>query len=137
MEKLTLESPVAIAHVEMLQGIINRMGSNSSNCKNMAIAAIVGIFTLSSIEGFRLFLATAVFTLLMFLIDSMYLGLEKTFISQQKEFVDRVAAGEDVSPLRVESASWNLRTLFGGMRSWSTTLFYLLLFSISLLITTL
>lgn len=126
--RLNLDSPSVIAHIEMLQGIINRMGGNSSNCKNMAIAAIVGILALSTSTELHKFIFCGVFVVALFLIDAMYLGLERYFKIQQNDFIEKLNAGDAVKPFEVESShGQRLTILWSGMKSWSTAGFYLIL----------
>lgn len=126
--KLNLDSPSVIAHIEMLQGIINRMGNNSSNCKNMSIAAIIGILALSTANDLHKFYFCGVFVVALFLIDAMYLGLERNFKIQQKDFIKTITKGMGVKPFEVKSSrGQRLTLLWEGMKSWSTTGFYIML----------
>jgi hypothetical protein len=122
------DSPSVISHIEMLQGIIDRMGANSSNCKNMAIASIVGILALSQTVAWAKFMFCGIFVIILFVIDSMYLGLERNFKRQHNEFIEKIKEGKPVEPFVVESSKGKRLSLCGdGMRSWSTLLFYTLL----------
>lgn len=126
--RMNVDSPSVIAHIEMLQGIINRMGDNSSNCKNMSIAAIVGILALSNATDLHKLLFCGVFIVALFIIDAMYLGLERNFKKQQKDFIKKIKENATVKPFEVESSrGQRLKILWSGMRSWSTFGFYFLL----------
>lgn len=129
-KKLTLDSAAVIAHIQMLQGIINRMGSNSANCKYMAIAAVAAMMTLGTDTGWSMFLLCTLLTLILFLIDSMYLGQEKDFIRQQNIFLDRVKdnKGKVEDLYKIESMNGRkVQILLNGMKSWSTGSFYFFL----------
>lgn len=69
-----------IKHLEMIQGIIDRMGSNSFLIKGWTIILISGIFAVySSTQNLKL-LALAYFPAIVYwLLDSYYLWQEKLF----------------------------------------------------------
>lgn len=51
MDTLTAKENSAIqAHVNMLQGVINRMANNSANCKTWAITIISAILVLYAVD---------------------------------------------------------------------------------------
>jgi hypothetical protein len=101
------------------------MGANSTNCKNMAIAAIVGILAISQSGDLTNFIFCGIFILILFGIDSMYLGLERNFRRQHDEFIKNVKDGIPVEPFVVESSKGKLiRLCLNGMCSWSTGGFY-------------
>lgn len=88
--KYSLGDPGVTEHIEMLQGIINRMAANSANCKTWAITLIVAVFALSDTDGWQRFFICLGATLLFFLLDCFYLGLERRFIGMQRSFVNHL-----------------------------------------------
>lgn len=137
------KDPEAIAHIELLQGIINRMAGNSANCKTWAVTLIVAVFALSDTEGWTRFYICLGATLIFFFLDCFYLGLERRFVSLQRIFVRKMygesikkeeldTIGIDVSsikPFKIEESTWQnqLKGLLRGMCSISTTPFYFIL----------
>ena len=66
-----------IRYLEMIQGIIERMGSNSFMLKGWAVTLAVGIFALSSEDSDKLFFLLAYIPIILFwFIDTYYLQLE-------------------------------------------------------------
>lgn len=69
-----------IRHLEMIQGIITRMASNSFLLKGWAVTLAAGILTLSSKGADKDFYLTAIIPIIVFwLLDSYYLQLERRY----------------------------------------------------------
>lgn len=135
-------SEAARFHIEMMQGIINRMASNSSNCKSWCIAVITAIFALyASKEDCpqALIIVCIVPTFLFFCTDSYYLGLERMFRNFQSSFYAKINDPDSddwlkeifrVSSAANETKSYpkifisSLKVLADGMMSVSTAGFY-------------
>lgn len=70
-----------ITGLEMIQGIINRMGSNSFALKGWAVTLVAGIFALASNDADkRYFLVVYIPIILFWFLDSYYLQLENKYI---------------------------------------------------------
>ena len=133
------------AHINMMQGIINRMANNSSNCKLWCItimSAVVALFfdkKLNNIE-YCYYIAT-----IFYFLDCYYLGLERQFVRKQNDFVNMINRGVDDSIIeeqiflvsRVEDKQklcWLLQIIYNLLQqlwqtikaafSFSTTPFY-------------
>lgn len=93
------------AHINMLQGIINRMAQNSANCKVWAITLVSALLALRVDEGARQSLLYYLPIVGLFWLDCYYLGLERRIIGQQRNFVKRLNNKENVADriFRVES----------------------------------
>ena len=78
------------AHISMMQGIINRMASNSANCKLWCITIMTAILALyfdgkaSHIDYGYLIVGLFCF------LDCFYLGLERKFVKAQNDFVKKL-----------------------------------------------
>lgn len=93
------ESPAIQAHINMLQGVINRMASNSANCKTWAITIISAILVLYADDKVckqDLWICYIPMCLFFFL-DCYYLGLERQIIKKQSNFVAKLNKGDDIS----------------------------------------
>ena len=91
------EKSAVQAHINMLQGIINRMTANSSNCKTWAIAVLTVLSALyvdDKICNSNLWICYIPIGLFFFL-DCFYLGLERQFIKKQVKFVNLINEGKD------------------------------------------
>lgn len=69
-----------ITGLELIQGIINRMGANSFNLKGWAVTLVSGIFALASNDANKIFFLVAYIPIILFwFLDSYYLQLEKKY----------------------------------------------------------
>jgi hypothetical protein len=92
-----LERSAVQAHINMLQGIINRMASNSANCKTWAITILAAMLVLvveNKICSDKLWVCYIPIGLFFFL-DCFYLGLERNFIKKQNDFISKIHNGEN------------------------------------------
>lgn len=89
-----------IAHMEMMQGIINRLADNSAKCKEWCFtligALMVFLFTIDEKQTFDIYILYYMTGIFCFL-DAFYLGLERNMKKCQKEFIEKVNKREDVS----------------------------------------
>lgn len=90
----TKESPAVQAHINMMQGIINRMASNSANCKVWCITISSAIFGLFCENKFSHLEYLYFIVCLFYFLDSFYLGLERKFVKEQKEYVQNINKNE-------------------------------------------
>ena len=76
----TLDTPSVQSHLEMLQGVIQRMAENSRSCKLWSITALSAIIFLAARTGVPWHVLIALVPLsLFFLLDVYYLSLERRF----------------------------------------------------------
>lgn len=69
-----------IQHLQMIQGVINRMASNSFMLKGWAVTLVAGIFALASKDADRLYFIIAYIPVLVFWgLDSYYLLQERLY----------------------------------------------------------
>lgn len=69
-----------IKHLEMIQGVINRMASNSFKLKGWAVTLATGIFALASKDTDKMyFLITYVPVVVFWFLDSYYLLQERLY----------------------------------------------------------
>lgn len=67
-------------HMDMIQGIINRMANNSFMLKGWAVTLIAGIFVLASKDTDKMYFLIAYIPIILFwLLDSYYLNLERLY----------------------------------------------------------
>lgn len=79
-----------IAHLGFIQGVINRMGSNSFLVKGWTVALVAAIFALASKDSRSTFVYIALFPIIVFwLLDAYYLREEKLF----RKLYEGVAGG--------------------------------------------
>ena len=75
-----MENNNKITHLEMVQGIINRMASNSFMLKGWAVTLVAGIFALASKDTDKLYFLIAYIPIVVFWgLDSYYLLQERLY----------------------------------------------------------
>ena len=131
--------PLVQAHINMLQDIIKRMAQNSSNCKSWAIPIVSAIILLAfekgTIPGAVAYIPLGIF----YLLDCYYLGLERKFRDRQRDFINNLNDGKDVTTDFFLAQSTDTKGWFGrrlimikdqllctldGVFSFSTTIVY-------------
>lgn len=118
-------------YISLLQENINRMASNSANCKTWLVTILAALMAIQvSLQELQGILWIALIpAVLFYVLDSYYLGLERRFIKIERAFVEKEQQGEDLSQMLYNfntkgvmsdgKATWN------AMGSTSTWLFYL------------
>jgi hypothetical protein len=77
-----MENGNKLKHLEMIQGIINRMASNSFALKGWAVTLVAGIFALASKDADKKYFLVAYIPVIVFwFLDSYYLLQERLFRS--------------------------------------------------------
>lgn len=128
----TMENPAVQTHINMLQGIINRMANNSANCKTWTVTIVAAMLVLLVDENFNIPNAWVCFVpiALFYLIDCYYLGLERLCIQSQKNFISKVSDGSFVDDLfsitELSGFCTQLCSTIKATASFSTTPFYLI-----------
>lgn len=124
------------SHLQMIQGIINRMGGNLFFLKGWAVTLIVALFTasISFTENMYLQLTLAGVIVFFWCFDAYFLALERCYrdlydIVRSKNEID-VDFSMDVSDLK----KYAKNTWVGAMLSTTLLAFYPLLGSVMLLI---
>ncbi len=116
------DSPAVQKHLEIMQGVINRMAENSRSCKAWCVTLVAATLVLVARTGEpQHALIALVPTLLFLFLDSYYLALERAFIKSQKVFVEKLHRGElksdDVYRVAPTGMGWRLvgRCLLGSL----------------------
>lgn len=87
IEVLFMDSQNKIAHLEMIQGVINRMGSNSFMIKGWAVTLVSALFALS-VDNYKFLFISLVPILLFWWLDTFFLRQERLF----RELYDNVTS---------------------------------------------
>lgn len=125
---LKADSSAVMKHLDIYQGIINRMASNSSECKKWALGLVSAIMVLVADKGIVDAAALAIIPIILFwFLDAYYLGLERQFIAANKAFLDDLHSGRLLSSqLYRVKADRLLPSGFGSaLTSWAVWPFYL------------
>lgn len=90
-QALDERSPAVRTHLEMMQGVIERMASNSRSCKVWCVTLVAAVLVLVARTGeAQHALIALVPTVLFLVLDAYYLALERAFISSYDRFVSRL-----------------------------------------------
>jgi hypothetical protein len=133
MNKELKESSAIQTHINILQNIINRMASNSANSKTWSITIISAIVILLIDKSkTNIFYIAYIPLLMFFFLDCFYLGLEKYFRKIYTEFINSMETDKfnfkDVYKLQgPDSLTEKIKCTFGGIWSFSTLPFYVIL----------
>lgn len=131
--------PAIQKHLDMLQGVINRMATNSANCKYWLVVILAAILVLifeGKIDSSKIWILYIPTGLFLFL-DCFYLGKERLVIKKQNEFVENINNGNlNYSDLyigkkttssfcdRLKNWLEDLKNTILAIFSFSTSLFY-------------
>jgi hypothetical protein len=87
------ESAAVQSYLNILQGIITRMATNSANCKTWCITLVSALIVLIADKGKTNLIPIALIPVLLFcFLDAYYLGQERAFREAYNEFVQRLHA---------------------------------------------
>lgn len=88
------ESVAVQAHLQILQGVIQRMASNSTSCKAWCITLVSAMLVLVADKGKpELAWLAIVPSLLFFALDAYYLAMERAFRASYNAFVRKLHGG--------------------------------------------
>lgn len=96
---MTKESPAVTAHINMMQGIINRMADNSKSCKQWCILVVSAVLTLiTRDDGIqeRMFFICLVPIFMFCFLDCFYLDLERQARVNMNRFVAELSNREKI-----------------------------------------
>ena len=136
-QTLNHESPAVLGHLQIVQGVIQRMAENSRSCKVWCVTLVSAILVLvaQTKESQHALIALAPIALF-WLLDSYYLALERGFRESYDALVGKVHDGQlRISDLfEVISGGSTARGFFSVMFTSPSTLpFYLVVIATVLL----
>jgi len=133
MSNLTVESTAVQSYLNILQAIINRMATNSANCKTWCVTLVSAILVIIADKGKADYIwITLIPVLLFFFLDAYYLGLERDFRSLYNTFIRNIHTGnvsvDEVFTISVDGSFTHTASLVASsMLSLSIFPFYTLL----------
>ena len=124
------ESDAVRTHLEIMQGVVSRMGDNSRTCKIGAITLVAAVLFLSArSDEANVALVALAPAALFWVLDAYYLSLERAFRASYDAFVAKVHGGSlDVRDLYgVRPSGSVVRGFFWAVfGSFSVSPFYLM-----------
>ena len=125
--KLQVNSEGVRAHLGMVQSVITRMAENSRSCKLWCVTLVAATLVLVARTGEPSHaLLALVPTIVLLILDSYYLALERAFRNTDDGVVSRLHSQEaEVSDLYViRSTGMGVWLMWSSVRSMSILLFY-------------
>lgn len=94
MDKVDFESGAVQSYLGILQGVINRMATNSAGCKTWCITIVSAIVVIIADKPNPSYVWVSLVPILLFLfLDSYYLGLEQRFRDVYNVFIKKLHSG--------------------------------------------
>ena len=127
-------------YISLLQENINRMASNSANCKTWLVTILAALLAIQvSLQELQGILWVALIpAILFYVLDSYYLGLERRFIRIEGNFVEHERHDEDLSALLynfdTKTIMSDRKATWQAMGSTSTWPFYIIVIFIIVVI---
>ena len=123
-----VDSSAVQKHLEILQGVIQRMAENSRSCKVWCVTLVSAILVLVARTGKAEHALIALApTALFYLLDAYYLALEQRFRRSYEDFVTKLQEGQatasDLFSLALAGSTWE-GVLWALFRSFSVPPFY-------------
>ena len=127
MDSFNAGTPAVRSHLEMLQGVIQRMAENSRSCKLWGITALSAVLFLAARTGVPWYTLIALVPLsLFFLLDVYYLSLERRFRGSYECLLEKLRNGtygpEEV--YQIVPADFSIGILMKCLGSPSVYLYY-------------
>ncbi len=130
--KITPDSNSVQSYLNILQGIIKRMATNSANCKTWCVSLVSAILVVIADKNKPNYAGIALIPIvLFFVLDSYYLGQERNFREIYNNFVKELHSGEvtidKLFVLKPPKGMNVVNLLFSSILSFSVYPFYLTL----------
>ena len=121
------DSPAVQKHLEMVQGAIERMAENSRSCKLWCVTLVSAVLVLvAQTEKPSYALIALIPAVLLLILDTYYLALERGFRTSYERFVDKLHLGKSCSShlYRVAPSGSVVRQFMESLGSFSIWPFY-------------
>jgi hypothetical protein len=123
------DNPAVTAHINLLQGIINRLANNSSSCKTWCLALVAALLSLAGATHTAAVATFALVPVVIFgFVDTMYLAQEKAYrdlydviVTAVRDGSYRLAHAFEAKAARTFShvvgalTSWSIWPIYGGL----------------------
>jgi hypothetical protein len=123
------DNPAVTTHINLLQGIINRLAGNSSSCKTWCLALVSALLSLSGATHNPAVASAALVPVVIFgFVDTMYLAQEKAYRELYGRIVGNVqgkiyclgdtfnaTANRTLGHFFAALVSWSIWPIYGGL----------------------
>jgi len=132
MSSLDVNSPCVQSYLQILQGLVTRMATNSASAKSWCIGIVSVIIVIIADKGRSHYVWISIVPIaLFFSLDAYYLGLERLFRGVYNDFIRKLhAGGATVADVLIISPAGGRAVMWAtakAMLSFSIWPFYLLL----------
>lgn len=138
-QTIDTNSPSVHAHLNILQGLINRMSGNSANCKGLCttLVSIIGAISYAAKAPGGMWISVLPILLFGYL-DAMYLSLEQGFRKTYDEFVKNLHEAkmteDQIFKVTPPPGYGKLPAILKAAKSWSVWPIYVSILFLALLI---
>ncbi|MET3973178.1 hypothetical protein [Bradyrhizobium sp. S3.9.1] len=115
------DNPAVTTHINVVQGIINRLANNSSTCKTWCVALVGAFLSLAGATHNPTIAGSVLVPIVVFgFVDAMYLAQEKAY----RDLYERIVAAVQSDSYKLRSvfearADRTLRHVWWALASWS------------------
>ncbi len=114
MAKLTYSEDERL-YLQMMHGNIERMASNSANCKTWLVTMVAGFMAITCFDSLHWWLLLALVPIAMFwYLDGLYLSLERGMRNRQKDFLNHKSDEDEDDDSKYNEALFNFQPLKSG-----------------------
>jgi hypothetical protein len=124
---LLADNPAVTAHINMLQGIINRLANNSVACKTWCLPLVAALLSLAGATHVPAIVTFALVPVVIFgFLDGMYLAQERAYRALYNDVVAAIRAGKYTLDNVYEArAPVGFGDFLSALTSWSVYPVYL------------
>jgi hypothetical protein len=123
------DNPAVMAHIALLQGIINRLADNSASCKTWCLTLVAALISLAGATHVPAILTGGLVPIVIFgFVDTMYVAQERAYRELYACVVDDIRKGtyaldhafEARAPLSIRGclkavSSWSIFSVYAGL----------------------
>lgn len=123
----TADNPAVMAHVNLLQGIINRLANNSASCKTWCLTLVAALVSLAGATRVPGIITFALVPVGIFgFMDVMYLAQERAYRDLYNRIIESVRDGSySLKNIYEARAPLRLSQVFSAFTSWAIYPVYL------------
>ena len=118
---IAIDAPAVAAHINLLQGIINRLANNSSSCKTWCLTLVGALLSLAGATRVPAIATFALIPVVIFgFLDGMYLAQERAYRELYGRIAGLIRDGDYRRADVYEAAApMGFASLLSSLKSWS------------------
>lgn len=107
LQPIQSDNQAVIAHINLLQGIINRLANNSASCKTWCLSIVAALLSLAGAVHTPVLVTIALVPVVVFaFIDTMYLAYEAAYRYLYGRMVENIRNGKYTLSEVFEADAW-------------------------------